>query len=484
MSKTLATQTLSKLPADPKSVRYQIAGLIAAIATSFVVAVAIITLPRIATARAIDSIRSSVQGKVMHTRVFQVGHGNETFLAERWTDGARFRWEGLGGYTNISDGRVTLSLHPQDKVAKISKDEGYKYAPSGFDIDSILRDMTKYENLSAVTIETLTVDGVDTLVAKFAGKTANYRIYCDTKTRLPKLMEIVPTSPWHPDKQTTVLRFDYLDGAGGLFSTKVPAGYKVIDLRKGFDSYVQKPIFEVASPRFRLFSVDVNSKGEVFAICASEREFEIDLNVNGPYAGPVSLKTMVAGQQPTIDSLPVHVLTWVTKMPVKDDLSLTVRIPGKEPIGRTVRINHINGIPTYYSFALQAIKHREDVPLDDLHKALDGIIKLPEARVGGIVINATFDPSSSDLSGNVRNTSGSVIKELALLYRILDAGPWASVKRVRIGTIGVNETVDFSDRLRERRSGGPIPVLDVQFESIYDPTKRITYSPYRRGTKG
>ena len=455
------------------------ARVITIMAAATAVVFAVMSVPRLATARTLESIRSAIKGKVMHTRMFMVDQGQETLSLERWTDGVRRREESLS-YTNVSDGSVELLLNHQHKTADLTNDAGYKYAPSGFDIDSILADMTRSDDSGVVTIETLKIDGVDKLVVEFRGKLADYAIQCNPETRLPESMKIEPTSSLSPDKAPVLLRFDYLNDAGDLFSTSVPEGYKVYDLRKGFDPYVTSALIELPDSRFKLFRLDINDNGEVFALCATNAEFELDLGIDQPYAGPVRLESLDKKRQPTIAGMRGHFLAWVVPSQAKADLQLTIRYPGQLPITKLVRAQQVDGKPDYYALASHILWDRVDVPLRDLHVALQGVRQLPEIREDGLVINATFDPTTSLLSGTVRNTTSKPRTDVAVVFKLLSSSPWASAKVVQVGSIRARETVGFSEVLATRRARGPLPLVDVVFSSIYDPSVGILISPYRR----
>jgi hypothetical protein len=118
--------------------------------------------------------------------------------------------------------------------------------------------------------------------------------------------------------------------------------------------------------------------------------------------------------------------------------------------------------------------------LRDLHLALNGVRQLPEIRNDGLVVNGTFDPATSLLSGTARNTTSKARKDVAIVVKLLASSPWASGKVVQLGSIRARETVEFSEVLATRRVGGPLPLVDVVFSSIYDPSVGIRISPYRR----
>jgi hypothetical protein len=126
---------------------------------------------------------------------------------------------------------LILRLNHQGRTAEIDALQA-DYRLSGFDVDAVLRDMARHQNLSDVEVKTELADGTEVIVARFSGKIADYAVYCDAKTRLPFSMIVDPTTPLHPEGRRTIYRYEYLETAGDLFSTSVPKGYTIIDKPK------------------------------------------------------------------------------------------------------------------------------------------------------------------------------------------------------------------------------------------------------------
>jgi hypothetical protein len=230
-SQSLQPITLVSLPTVRRSPRFFVVGLSALFGLAIIATFGVVVLPRQSVAGTVDSIRSAMEDQIRHERIYQLDGDVETLLLDRWTDGVRLRHDEWGIYSTISDGSLILRLNHQGRTAEIDALQA-DYRLSGFDVDAVLRDMARHQNLSDVEVKTELADGTEVIVARFSGKIADYAVYCDAKTRLPFSMIVDPTTPLHPEGRRTIYRYEYLETAGDLFSTSVPKGYTIIDKRK------------------------------------------------------------------------------------------------------------------------------------------------------------------------------------------------------------------------------------------------------------
>ena len=246
----LFERTMGSLPTFVTKQRKRNGVVVLTIGVAAVAIGLVLVMPQIATALAVNSIQSAIEAKVRHTRKFGVIDGREVLLSETWDEGNRHRRESfipeyqphtlrqfatptghsLHVETVITDRKSLLRLVHQSKKAYLQP-YTRKYVSTGFDLESVLRDMGGRQNLTSVDIEVTSIDNQQVLVARFANRLANYTLYCDPETRLPFKMDVV-SPPLFPGDETTqnvnYYSFPKVVDAD-LFSMNPPKGYRLVD---------------------------------------------------------------------------------------------------------------------------------------------------------------------------------------------------------------------------------------------------------------
>lgn len=408
----LSERTLRQLPVLP--VRKRTSFVAPVLVSAAVLAACAFVLPRYATARTIASIEQAVKGKMVHIRTYAVQGDSRLLEGEMWTNGTILRAEEKGK-VSISDGSKTIEINHEQRTARVYAGAAFAHKPSGFTLDAILSDMGKTQNLGSIETDRERVDGRDALVAKFTDRYSHFKLICDAESRLPYRIEIADKKS---DKKL-ILELSYLESVDhARFRTTVPDGYKVIDVDRGFDGFVQDPILVVEhdKAKFELFACEINEHGDIFVLFGTDHLRDVTLDLDTSYAGPLRMEEKFGVSEVKVSGRKAHVIAWSTDKPDLATVALNIQLFGVKE-SRSVPPNRIKGEPDYFEYARDIARSPPDVSLAQMREALSKPLTLPVVREDGLEITTEFDAVKSIVSGSVRNSTTKHKKDVAFVYK-------------------------------------------------------------------
>ena len=201
------------------------------------------------------------------------------------------------------------------------------------------------------------------------------------------------------------------------------------------------------------------------------------LLLDSPYAGPLKLENTEDRRRSLINGRQAHIWVWATGRFDLKSVTFRVSISGKQALSQPISPARTKGEPVYATHAIETSAHYEgDLTVDDLRAAIGGPVSLPLVKLDDLEIVATFDAMGAQVSGTVLNTSNKALSNVGLVYKVMGTDLFG-VTIVRVGDIAPGKAVPFKQSLARIQERHSLPVIAIEFDSLYDESKPLSVSP-------